>query len=544
MSEAHFNNNDFFNDNVIARNDTATEDDYHLYKGFMFTNEKATMTWQKRADNYVDGGPATGQRALGDLNIRLYANSSGDSMDQDLTAGDNVHQVVSPISITAVIKVYAWSNSFDGTSSMPYSLATEENFQRVNPPSFTATPLIPIVGPFQSFTAATLISNNGTTGAHSTNVAIGNILGVIGDGTSQNIGSIANGASEQVDFALTTSGATAGTKFIPVTVTSNSYDETYSGSFPNGIRIIVETTPPSSDCTLDSSLTNDSEIEVEWTGTDGIVGGTGMDFARLYVRHPGSGVYLYTGLQQNGSSGTFTYPMVSGDGTYFFAIRARDNGGNWEASPTSNDCIVFRDSVKPASTVSSPTFVAGGVIPLTFSASDASPSSGIDFVDLWYYREPNGPWTYTGEFSNNSNGVINWMPPGQGVYHFFSRARDNAQNTETDGFTPPPLDTVTNYGGVDTDSDGVLDLADNCTLLSNSDQRDTNGDGYGNACDPDLNNDGVVNFIDIQAWTALFNVACGDVDEDLNGDGLCNFIDFQVFPMFFLQPPGPSGLAP
>ncbi|MFK8028665.1 MAG: S8 family serine peptidase [Gammaproteobacteria bacterium] len=542
MTEAHFNNNDYFNDSVVGRNDDAIENDYKLYKGFMFANEKATLTWQKRADNYIDGGPATGQRAIGDLNIRLYSNSNGDLMDLDLTATDNVQQVVAPTGATAVVKVYAWSSAFDGITAMPYSLATEENFQRVDPPSFAATPLIPVVGPFQTFTAATLIANNGTTGAHSTNVAIGNVGGVIGDGTSQNVGTILDGDSEQVSFTLTTSGLSAGTQFIPVTVTSNSYNETYTGNFPNGIRFTVETTAPTSDCTTSGTYTNDDEIAVDWTGSDGF--GTGVDFARLYVRAPGSAVYQNTGLQQNGTSGTFNFPAASGDGTYFFAIRARDNGGNWESIPTSNECFVVRDSVDPVSTLSAPNFVPAGAIPLTFSVSDASPSSGLEFVDFWYYEAPNGPWTYTGQFSTNANGLINWVPPGPGVYYFSSRAKDNAQNVESDVFAPPPVETVTNYGGIDSDGDGVLDLADNCTLLSNPGQRDTNGDGYGNMCDPDLNNDGVVNFVDIQAWTSFFNVACGNVDEDINGDGLCNFIDYQAFGNFFLQPPGPSGVAP
>ena len=97
---------------------------------------------------------------------------------------------------------------------------------------------------------------------------------------------------------------------------------------------------------------------------------------------------------------------------------------------------------------------------------------------------------------------------------------------------------------VDTDNDGVDDTADNCTLVSNADQRDTNGDGFGNACDPDFNNDGIVNFIDISGWVPFFNTACGDVDQDLSGDGFCNFADFSVIPSYFGMPPGPSGVAP
>jgi Thrombospondin type 3 repeat len=37
-----------------------------------------------------------------------------------------------------------------------------------------------------------------------------------------------------------------------------------------------------------------------------------------------------------------------------------------------------------------------------------------------------------------------------------------------------------------TDGHLVADAADNCTLVPNADQRDTDGDGIGNPCDPDL----------------------------------------------------------
>jgi len=59
-------------------------------------------------------------------------------------------------------------------------------------------------------------------------------------------------------------------------------------------------------------------------------------------------------------------------------------------------------------------------------------------------------------------------------------------------------------GTADTDDDGVPDNADNCTLVGNADQRDTNGDGFGNLCDPDLDNDGNVNFIDLGLLKSVF----------------------------------------
>ena len=98
------------------------------------------------------------------------------------------------------------------------------------------------------------------------------------------------------------------------------------------------------------------------------------------------------------------------------------------------------------------------------------------------------------------------------------------------------------FGDPDTDGDGVPDSADNCTLEANASQLDTNGDGYGNACDPDLDNNGVVNFLDSSVFSGLFGAGTGD--GDFNGDGNTNFLDYAIFPDYFGGPPGPSGVAP
>lgn len=47
--------------------------------------------------------------------------------------------------------------------------------------------------------------------------------------------------------------------------------------------------------------------------------------------------------------------------------------------------------------------------------------------------------------------------------------------------------------GIDMDRDGVIDKGDNCRLVANANQRGTNGDTFGNICDPDFSNNGVVN---------------------------------------------------
>lgn len=94
----------------------------------------------------------------------------------------------------------------------------------------------------------------------------------------------------------------------------------------------------------------------------------------------------------------------------------------------------------------------------------------------------------------------------------------------------------------DTDGDGFNDLNDNCLLHANPAQRDTNGDGIGNRCDPDLTLlDCRVDFGDLFRFRPL--MFSTDDDADLDGDGFVNFADLSVVFDFFFGEPGPSGLA-
>lgn len=93
----------------------------------------------------------------------------------------------------------------------------------------------------------------------------------------------------------------------------------------------------------------------------------------------------------------------------------------------------------------------------------------------------------------------------------------------------------------DTDSDDVPDRADNCPLVANSDQLDSNADGIGDACTArqgDLNCDGTRDAFDIDAFiTALlapdsYASQYPDCDHhlaDMNEDGTVNAFDIDPF---------------
>lgn len=91
----------------------------------------------------------------------------------------------------------------------------------------------------------------------------------------------------------------------------------------------------------------------------------------------------------------------------------------------------------------------------------------------------------------------------------------------------------------DTDQDGIANNRDNCILIANASQRDTDGDGFGNRCDADLDNNGLVSFGDLNLFRARFDTT--DPDADFDGSGLVSFGDLNIFRSLFDKTPGPAG---
>ncbi len=71
---------------------------------------------------------------------------------------------------------------------------------------------------------------------------------------------------------------------------------------------------------------------------------------------------------------------------------------------------------------------------------------------------------------------------------------------------------MTGRTALDNDGDGLLNNVDNCRDIANEDQADFDGDGYGDACDDDADNDGIVNDGEAALGTDPLDVDSDDDD--------------------------------
>jgi hypothetical protein len=99
-------------------------------------------------------------------------------------------------------------------------------------------------------------------------------------------------------------------------------------------------------------------------------------------------------------------------------------------------------------------------------------------------------------------------------------------------------------GATDTDADGLPDTIDNCRTISNRDQFDADGDGFGNNCDTDLNQTGLTTAADYTILRTYLNKTRGIPDLNRGTSpttGLVTAGDYTILRNNLNKIPGPSG---
>ncbi len=259
MDRAYLHRSDYFTDNVVANNGTATDDDYKLYKGFMSSNEKATLVWHKRVNPNGDSFPPSGNAFdLSNLDIILFDENDNSIKDADSDDNDNVHQISSSTAVNAVIKVYAEGGPFDGIVNEWFAIATMEDFMQADPPAFDIDISFPAeVQKNTDFTVTATVSNTGDVAAHSNSITLVLPAGFsIRSGSNpRSVAKISAKSSEEVSWTVQAGASVAdGLHELSAQNGSSCYYEIYIGETdPLEDNFITVTSTPGP-----SALSNDT----------------------------------------------------------------------------------------------------------------------------------------------------------------------------------------------------------------------------------------------------------------------------------------------
>lgn len=149
-----------------------------------------------------------------------------------------------------------------------------------------------------------------------------------------------------------------------------------------------------------------------------------------------AGYYFYWGASSSGDPSTWT-PSAGYDpsaipsgGTYYLRVKTKDNAGN-VSSPVTLFVLKY-DGAAPTSSASSPSTVSSGNIPITWTASDPQPGSGVAQTVLWYKFGATGSWVNSGMNATGAAGTFSFAPTlGYGTYYFATVCSDVAGNLES-----------------------------------------------------------------------------------------------------------------
>jgi hypothetical protein len=198
---------------------------------------------------------------------------------------------------------------------------------------------------------------------------------------------------------------------------------------PGGCIVSCDTTAPSATASS-PAFSASSSFSVSYSAGDD-PGGSGLARVDLYAKGPGDLSYSKVASDGSpGTSGSFPYSALGGDGSYSFYTVATDNAGNVQAAPVGAQTTTVVDGLAPSSAASATALSGSSSLTVDYSAADG----GSDLARVDLYAKAPGDSDYSKVASDSSpsaSGSFSYTAAaGDGSYSFYTVATDKAGNAE------------------------------------------------------------------------------------------------------------------
>lgn len=199
---------------------------FKLFKGQMFTNDKASVTWNRHLV-YNGASYPTIVRQLSNLDLLAYNAATNAQTGASTSAIDNVEQLSVGADAMTVVKVQSQGNFDPNVPTERFALATEENFVEASGPITSATwfklPGSTYTAPFN---LTVTVTNTGDLPVFNAQGLLENYIVVSGQNPAP-IGTLLPGQSIQLNWVVRR-GITTGITYAKTTVTGVGFGENWS----------------------------------------------------------------------------------------------------------------------------------------------------------------------------------------------------------------------------------------------------------------------------------------------------------------------------
>ncbi|MBN1592443.1 MAG: right-handed parallel beta-helix repeat-containing protein [Candidatus Coatesbacteria bacterium] len=185
---------------------------------------------------------------------------------------------------------------------------------------------------------------------------------------------------------------------------------------------LYDDTPPSSSVSS-GGYSNSTPFIIEFTASDAV---SGVKTTTLWFSFE-DGTWTDSGLTSDEEAGAFNFDAADGEGEYAFYTICEDENGNVEDAPATADGIFVFETNKPESSCACNETTNQSWVNVDYEASD---DHQIDEMSLWYAFE-GCTWTDSGLTGSGESGrIVFSFTNGDGIYSFYTIARDSAGNVE------------------------------------------------------------------------------------------------------------------